>query len=46
MVLTGVMSLCCVLSPGEASGETALGKTNQPNSCLHCTYIALGEDTP
>lgn len=49
MVLTAVMNLCCVLSPGEDSQETAVGRTdqNQPNknSCLHGTSIVLGEDS-
>lgn len=31
MVLTAAVNLCCVLSPGEASGEAAVGKTDQTN---------------
>lgn len=43
MVLTGVMSLCCVLSPGEASGETAVGITNQ-TEILVCIVPTLPQE--
>lgn len=50
MVLTAAVNLCCVLSPGEASGETAVGKTDQnqlnKNSCLRGTFPVLGEVRP
>lgn len=50
MALTAAMNLCCVLSPGEASEEAAVGKTDQnllnKESCLRGAYTVLGEDRP